>query len=525
MEQKQALARKWRPKNFSSMIGQQHVVQALSNSLSLNRVHHAYLFTGTRGVGKTTTARILAKCLNCETGITATPCDQCSNCKAIDSGCFPDLFEIDAASRTRVEDTKEILDNVHYLPTAGKYKIYLIDEVHMLSGHSFNALLKTLEEPPEHVKFLLATTDPQKLPATVLSRCLQFHLMHMQPEEIVDHLSYILTQESISFETPALHLIATAANGSMRDALSLLDQSIVYNSEGIFTEEIGKMLGTTDTKILEKLLIALAEQDAETLLQLSSHLQTQGTNYKRALSDLLLLLHKITIIQVCGNTATTTEANTLQSLAQQWAPEEVQLYYEIALLGQKNMELAPTMHIGFEMTLLRMLAFKPEKSVPTANPVKPTQRIAEKTKTIIPSATAKPSASKNTSSDAWVEMLTQIKLTGATNALAQACALEEFTGNQLKLIISPNHEALLNKRQIERIKEAINESINEDINVSIRVAATKQPTAQMTTDKNKKEHAKKLEDNLMNDKVVRNILKTFDGTIVKETINDKQETQ
>ena len=518
MEQKQALARKWRPKSFATMIGQQHVVQALSNSLTQNRVHHAYLFTGTRGVGKTTTARILAKCLNCETGVTATPCDQCSNCQEIDNGRFPDLYEIDAASRTRVEDTKEILDNVQYLPTVGKYKIYLIDEVHMLSGHSFNALLKTLEEPPEHVKFLLATTDPQKLPATVLSRCLQFHLTHMQADEIVGHLSTILEQEAIPFEVPALHLIADAATGSMRDALSLLDQSIVYHCDGVFTDNIQKMLGTTDSKLLEKILLSIHDQDVEQLLQMSAQLKTQGAHYQRALSDLLLLLHRITIIQL-DNRAQKAD-NTLTQLAASWHPEEVQLFYEIALLGQKNLELAPSRHVGFEMTLLRMLAFKPNNNAKQPAAASTTNRKTASQRKPITAKKAVP-----TGTNKWVDLLSQITLTGATNALAQACALEEFTETELKLIISPNHEALLNKKHIDRIREAVNQLDNMNVNVLIRVEDTERPTAQMTTEQNKKEHTQKLENNLMQDDVVQDILDTFNGTVLKETINDKQENQ
>ena len=292
-----ALARKWRPQRFDQIVGQPHVVQALTHALTQNRIHHAYLFTGTHGIGKTTLARIFAKCLNCEAGITATPCEKCSHCEEINAGRFPDLFEIDAASRTKVEDTRELLDNIPYAPTKGKFKVYLIDEVHMLSGHSFNALLKTLEEPPSHVKFLLATTDPQKLPATVLSRCLQFHLSKMTPEQIDEQLTHILQSEKIKFEQDALALISESANGSMRDALSLLDQCIAYGNGEIKKFETQSMLGLSDQAEVTALIKAIHASDAETALSLTKKWASTGAHFTNCLSEMLTQLYQLTVMQ------------------------------------------------------------------------------------------------------------------------------------------------------------------------------------------------------------------------------------
>ena len=351
-----ALARKWRPKQFTDVVGQSVVIQALTNAINHDLLHHAYLFTGTRGVGKTTIARILAKCLNCKTGVTASPCGTCSHCVDIDAGRFPDLFEIDAASRTKVEDTREILDNIPYAPTAGRFKIYLIDEVHMLSGHSFNALLKTLEEPPAHVKFILATTDPQKLPATILSRCLQFHLNHLAIAEIDQQLQHILTAEGVSFDAKATALISQAAQGSLRDALSLLDQSIAFGNGAVVTDMTSRLLGTIDQSFIRDILTALSAQDANRLLDITAALSIQGVNFKTVLADLLTQLHEIALVQLVPSRK---NDESLATLAKQLTSENVQLYYQIGLIGQRDLDYAPTPQNGFEMTLLRMLAFTP----------------------------------------------------------------------------------------------------------------------------------------------------------------------
>lgn len=358
----QVLARKWRPQNFRDMAGQAHVLQALVNALDHNRLHHAYLFTGTRGVGKTTIARILAKCLNCETGISSQPCEQCSACREITEGRFVDLIEIDAASRTKVEDTREILDNVQYLPARGRFKVYLIDEVHMLSTSSFNALLKTLEEPPSHVKFLLATTDPHKLPVTVLSRCLQFNLKNLAPEKIVEYLKTILGKEMIPFDDGALWLLARAADGSMRDALSLTDQSIAFGGEKVAEDAVREMLGTMDRRLIHPIVDALIAGDATALLSAVAQLAEQNPDYSGALDELLSLLHRIAIVQAVPSVLDQSpdERERLLQLAGSMTAEDLQLYYQIGLNSQRDLPFAPDMRAGFEMALLRMLAFKPQ---------------------------------------------------------------------------------------------------------------------------------------------------------------------
>lgn len=362
----QVLARKWRPRTFHELVGQEHVSRALVNALDQGRLHHAYLFTGTRGVGKTTLARILAKCLNCEQGVTSKPCGECQTCRAIDSGRFVDLIEVDAASRTKVEDTRELLDNVQYAPTQGRFKVYLIDEVHMLSTHSFNALLKTLEEPPPHVKFLLATTDPQKLPVTVLSRCLQFTLKNMPPERVVEHLTRVLEAENVAFEPQALWLLGKAADGSMRDAMSLTDQAIAFGQGEIRRDDVAAMLGTLDHAHLIALAEALAEVDAERLLAEVAALAEQGPDFAGVLDELAGLMHRLAIAQMVPNALDNGHGDREQllALAGRFTAEDVQLYYQIALQGRGDIDSAPDTRTALEMTLLRMLAFRPQ-GVPT----------------------------------------------------------------------------------------------------------------------------------------------------------------
>lgn len=358
----QVLARKWRPRVFREMVGQEHVLQALINALDHNRLHHAYLFTGTRGVGKTTIARILAKCLNCETGVSSEPCGQCSSCREIAEGRFVDLIEVDAASRTKVEDTRELLENVQYAPTRGRYKVYLIDEVHMLSNSSFNALLKTLEEPPPHVKFLLATTDPQKLPMTILSRCLQFNLKNMNPERIVQHLKFVLEQELVPYEDSALWHLGRAADGSMRDAMSLTDQAIAYGSGKITESEVSAMLGTIDQTAVYDVVTALASYDGRAVLAAVERMSEQAPDYASALAEMLAVLHRIAIAQALPEAVDNSHGDRerILQLSQQLPAEDVQLFYQTALLGRRDLPLAPDPRAGFEMVLLRMLAFKPQ---------------------------------------------------------------------------------------------------------------------------------------------------------------------
>ena len=357
----QVLARKWRPKNFEQLMGQEHVVTVLVNALTQQRLHHAYLFTGTRGVGKTTIARIFAKSLNCETGITATPCGTCDVCQDIDQGRFIDLLEIDAASRTKVDDTREILDNVQYAPTRGRYKVYLIDEVHMLSRNSFNALLKTLEEPPEHVKFILATTDPQKLPITVLSRCLQFHLKALTVGQIEEKLAQILSAESVSHETGTLTLLAKAARGSMRDSLSLTDQAIAQGQGHLQLANIQQMLGGVDQHWVYKILIALVKQDAQVLMTLSQEIASYAPSYSRLFAELIQLLHQIAMFQVVQKHFDLPQEHAIlvDKFSRAMSAEDIQLYYQIALNGRKDLPYASDEQAAFDMTLLRLLAFRP----------------------------------------------------------------------------------------------------------------------------------------------------------------------
>ncbi|WP_422420951.1 DNA polymerase III subunit gamma/tau [Pseudomonas sp. GZD-222] len=392
----QVLARKWRPRSFREMVGQTHVLKALINALDNQRLHHAYLFTGTRGVGKTTIARIIAKCLNCETGITSTPCGTCSVCREIDEGRFVDLIEIDAASRTKVEDTRELLDNVQYAPSRGRFKVYLIDEVHMLSSHSFNALLKTLEEPPPYVKFILATTDPQKLPATILSRCLQFSLKNMTPERVVEHLSHVLSAENVPFEDDALWLLGRAADGSMRDAMSLTDQAIAFGEGKVLAADVRAMLGTLDHGQVYGVLQALLEGDARALLEAVRHLAEQGPDWNGVLAEMLNVLHRVAIAQALPEAVDNGQGDRdrVLALAQALPAEDVQFYYQMGLIGRRDLPLAPEPRGGFEMVLLRMLAFRPadtdDAPTPVLKPVGISQATADSASTVAAASAAAP---------------------------------------------------------------------------------------------------------------------------------------
>nr|WP_109079147.1 DNA polymerase III subunit gamma/tau [Aggregatibacter kilianii] len=355
----QVLARKWRPKTFADVVGQQHILTALANGLRENRLHHAYLFSGTRGVGKTSIARLFAKGLNCVNGVTAEPCGVCEHCKAIEEGNFIDLIEIDAASRTKVEDTRELLDNVQYKPVLGRYKVYLIDEVHMLSRHSFNALLKTLEEPPEYVKFLLATTDPHKLPVTILSRCMQFHLKALEPSQIAGHLTYILNQEQIPFEPLALDKLADAAQGSIRDSLSLTDQAIAMSNGNVTLNIVNDMLGLLDESQAIEIIYALQQGNGEKLMQVVNGVADKAGDWDELLRDVAENLHKIAMQQLLPQ-ASLTEADHIGFLAKHIAPQDVQFFYQVMVSGRKELSAAPTARMGAEMVLLRALAFHPK---------------------------------------------------------------------------------------------------------------------------------------------------------------------
>jgi len=515
----QALARKWRPKRFTEVVGQAHVVTALSHALTNHKLHHAYLFTGTHGTGKTTLARIFAKCLNCETGITATPCEQCSSCQEIDSGRFPDLYEIDAASRTKVEDTRELLDNIPYAPTKGKFKVYLIDEVHMLSTHSFNALLKTLEEPPEHIKFLLATTDPQKLPATVLSRCLQFHLSKMIPLQIEKQLAFILASEKIDFETAALTLISAAANGSMRDSLSLLDQCIAYCNGKITTATTQNLLGMSAQTEIADLLKAIHEKNAQTALSLTKTWAENGVNFSRCLSELLTQLYQVTVLQFAENAVFNAFNLELKNIACLFSRENTQLYYQIALIGQRDLPLAPTAQIGFEMIVMRMMAFTLEAEA-YSEPRASSRELVRAAATTRAQTSNTSSTTRSTQND-WNTLLSELKLTGPTFALAQHCSLKELTETVLHLTIQPKYAALLNVKHPQRIQEAFAEQKGRQVKVSITVEKNKENTLETPADIAERAHdankqsAKKA---ISIDPTVQRIVAAFDAKLVEGSV-------
>jgi DNA polymerase-3 subunit gamma/tau len=483
-----ALARKWRPRNFGELAGQEHVMRALVNALESGRVHHAFLFTGTRGVGKTTIARILAKSLNCETGMTATPCGVCSACREIDEGRFVDLIEVDAASRTKVDDTRELLDNVQYAPARGRYKVYLIDEVHMLSTHSFNALLKTLEEPPPHVKFLLATTDPQKLPVTVLSRCLQFNLKRFPPGLIFKRLTEITTAEGIPAEPEALRLVARAAQGSMRDALSLLDQVIAFGGAKLTAADTRTMLGTLDRSEVFSIIEAVAARDARRVLDAVSQLDERAPEYREVLAELAAVLQKVALLQAVPDLQLdeAEDIEAYQRLANALTPEDTQLFYQIAIVGRRDLELAPDARGGFEMVLLRMIAFSVAESGtvgarPTSSPAaaaRPTAASSNssaapsvQTQRAAASAPAAPAASAAASAGDWPSIVAQLNLTGPSSQLAAHCVLTGKQGNRVKLMLDAEGETFRRPTLEERLAQALSTYFGEPIKLEITAAA------------------------------------------------------
>ncbi len=475
------LARKWRPKNFAETVGQEHVLQALTNALDSQRLHHAYLFAGTRGVGKTTIARIFAKALNCETGITASPCGKCSACLEIDEGRFVDLIEVDAASKTKVDDTRELLDNVQYAPARGRFKVYLIDEVHMLSKHSFNALLKTLEEPPPHVKFLLATTDPQKLPVTVLSRCLQFNLKRLTPKLIRDRLAHICDAEKVTAEAPALAMLARAADGSLRDALSLLDQAIAYCGGDVLEEPVGVMLGTIDRQHVSTLLKLLASGDAQGLLSAVAEIDEQFPDYGRLLDDLSRSLQRIAVYQIVGKTDLEEELSEdeLAELSEQFAPEDVQLFYQTALLGRRDLHLAPDPRSGAEMTLLRMLAFQPPRPASRRTSDNPTHQTlsvqsddaGSKAAPIAADAPSKTVGDMPKWEDPdWNALINELNLSGANKLLASNCAYLRRENGTLHFNLDSRSQSLLTKSRQNALAAAVSERYGETVRVEISIA-------------------------------------------------------
>ena len=460
------LARKWRPRSFNELVGQEHVRQALVNALDSGRIHHAFLFTGTRGVGKTTIARILAKSLNCERGVGSNPCGECGTCREVDEGRFVDLIEVDAASRTKVDDTRELLENVQYLPTRGRYKVYLIDEVHMLSTHSFNALLKTLEEPPPHVKFLLATTDPQKLPVTVLSRCLQFNLKRLPSALIAERLQQILKAEGVPAEPAAVALLARAADGSLRDALSLLDQMLAFGAGRVGESDARAMLGTVDRQRVVGLVERLAARDARGVMEAVAAIDEFAPDYGQLLDEIAALLQKVALRQAVPDLAEDEiyDPALLAALAAQVPAEELQLCFQIAILGRRDLDLAPDPRTGIEMTLLRMLAFRPADagaavrgSAPASRPAPP---VAAPQKTATAAAPA---------AGGWPGLLARLELKGPARQLAGNCQLVAREGNRFRFLLDERAQALHTRQLEDRFAQALGQALGAPAVVEIEV--------------------------------------------------------
>jgi len=522
----QVLARKWRPRKFAEMVGQEHVLQALVNALDHDRLHHAYLFTGTRGVGKTTVARIFAKSLNCEAGVSAEPCGQCSSCVEIDEGRFVDLIEVDAASRTKVEDTRELLDNVQYAPTRARYKVYLIDEVHMLSAHSFNALLKTLEEPPPHVKFLLATTDPQKLPATVLSRCLQFNLKRLSMPLIIDHLQHLLDIEKVDTDGTALRLLARAADGSMRDALSLLDQAIAFGAGAVHEAEVRTMLGTIERGQVVELLEALANADGAGLLGIVDRLSQQVPDYEALLAELLACLQQIAIAQILPDAVDEhlDEREKVLELAARMIAEDVQLYYQIGLIGRRDLQLAPDLRGGLEMVLLRMLAFRPDAAGRVETPAgrapdtagKPAAGRSVETAAAAARPAVQPLAAS--ASDDWPVLIESMRLKGMLRELAMNCSVQSRQDDCWQLVLDSNHRQLFSKERLQRLEKSLCDCLQVSLRLEIDTQQSPADTPaeqQRRTDEMRQADAVSA---IAADPNVEAIQKAFDATVHAETI-------
>lgn len=551
----QVLARKWRPATFADMVGQSHVLQVLTNALDNDRLHHAYLFTGTRGVGKTTLARILAKCLNCEQGVSSTPCGECSACVSIDEGRFIDLIEVDAASRAKVDETRDLMDNVQYAPSVGRYKVYLIDEVHMFSGHSFNALLKTLEEPPPHVKFLLATTESKKIPVTILSRCLQFNLKHLSVEQIETQLEKVLDQESIESDAVSRRLIAKSADGSLRDGLSLLDQAIAYGDGCLQEKQVRTMLGTIDSLDLKELLEALVAGDAQSVLQCTDHMAEHNPDYDSVLVEILSTLQKISICQILQDDAPCKSVDLgdleqdemIKELSQRISKEDVQLYYQVGILGRKDLPLAPDPRTGFEMTLIRMLAFRPAG---VATPKTSATRLEEKSSDAKVSEAkinevceAKENAYANSekprlhddaeesktnnisksnleSEDAvnWESIIDEMSLLGLVKELAGHCALKEYKEGRFHLVLSPDKEHLLNQTQKARLTKALVMRFGKETQLKISIEELEAETPAQKRVREETEKQQVAESSLKEDANIKAMEEIFGATLNKKSI-------
>ena len=540
----QVLARKWRPKTFATLVGQEHVVRALTHALDQQRLHHAYLFTGTRGVGKTTIARIMAKALNCESGITSTPCGACSSCIEIDSGRFVDLIEVDAATNTKVDEMRQLLENAAYAPTRGRFKEYVIDEVHMLSNSAFNAMLKTLEEPPEHIKFILATTDPQKIPVTVLSRCLQFNLKQMPQAHIIAHLARILEAEGVPCEMPALKQLAKAAAGSMRDALSLLDQAIAHGAGRVEEANVRDMLGTVGDDYLYGLLDALAAGDVQALLQVAEVMESRSLSFDSALQELATLFHRIALAQFAPQAlADDGERLRLAPYATgdaAFAADFLQLAYQICIHGRDDLALAPDERAGFSMTLLRLFAFRPETPAPLGVDSPATAARTAASSAASSAATtpiASPSASKSTTAaaaarpkaaaaspaqdgdtDDWHAITARLNLGGMVRSLAQHCELAELGAEVITLRLPPAHKFLLGKAHQDKLQSELQLYYGRPLRLNIVLADTAAETPVERSRMVQRERQEQAIAAIEQDGFVREVIELFDATINESSI-------
>jgi len=522
----QVLARKWRPKSFETLIGQDNTVQALSNALDQNRLHHAYLFTGTRGVGKTTLARLLAKSLNCEKEITSKPCNKCSSCTAIDIGRFPDLIEVDAASNTKVDEMRELLDNAQYAPTSGRFKVYIIDEVHMLSNSAFNSMLKTLEEPPDHVKFILATTDPRKVPVTVISRCLQFNLKQMTNKDICNYLEIILKSEKIEFDLKSLVIIAKSACGSMRDALSILDQAIAYCGDDISHTKVIEMLGSVDETFLIKIISFLANKDSEKLIDIIHKMSQKNISFDIALGDLAQLIHQIiTYKMVPASFKNKDNEENIKQLARLFNHEALQLLYQITINGRKDLYLAPNEHIGFSMTILRMLAFYPSFEEGITSNLSKKDIVNEEKKDIVNEEKKDivneekkdiVNEEKKDFNGNWRDLVENLKL-GIAKTLAQECELIDVTNSVFNLYLDEKNKHLIQNHYVNKLEESLINYFNKKIKLNIKIGnVLASPTIEKKTEKSA--ILQTAESAIMKDNFVKKLIDDFGAEIVPTSI-------